>query len=525
MKWSFSRFFLLLLFPAVLSAQNMAPKIQNLSASVDWMAQSLSIQYDVSDAENDPLEVTVFFSNDGGKTYSLSSQVPVSGAVGYPVIAGAGRMIQCDLSQVSSTGMAFRVRLIVDDRQPFDLQALVNEVDSTRLRSDLEFVEGIRHRTTGLDHLNAVRDSMERLFAAQNLYTELQAFAYGNYTGRNVLGTFVGSAAPDSVIIVDAHYDSFSNAPGADDNGSGTVGVWEIARLLSRYPAKKSLRYIGFDLEEAGLVGSVRYVSSGIPATEKIQGVFNFEMIGYYSEEPNSQELPAGFNLLFPVATATVAANQYRGDFITNVGNYEFPEISTLFQNSATTYVPDLKVISVSEPVGVPIPDLRRSDHTPFWTAHIPALMLTDGANFRNECYHTSSDTLDNKLSFTFMANVVKATLAATAQMAGIQHGDWATVDFDGTSSSQDLLQFCSISVGAMPGAGRIPGLFANDCSSTPLQVELFNTKGQLLHRETISTISKQEWVQLGGSELAPGIYFINIRATAGSHTFKVALF
>lgn len=513
------------LFSTLLSAQNSPPVIQNLSTSVNWMAKSMTIQYDVADLENDPLEVSVFFSNDAGKSYNLTGQVPVSGAIGYPVAPGTGHTIQCDLSQLSSAGASFRVRVVVDDRQAFDLQALVNQVDSNRLRADLEFIEGVRHRTAGVNHLNTVRDSMTNLFAAQNLHTEQQEFAYGNYTARNVLGTATGTSAADTVIIVDAHYDTVSNAPGADDNGSGTVGVWEIARLLSQYPTRKSLRYIGFDLEEAGLVGSIRYVSSGIPVSETIQGVFNFEMIGYYSEEPNSQELPVGFNILFPVASAAVAANQYRGDFITNVGNDQFPQITALFESSAANYVPGLKVITVSEPIGFPVQDLRRSDHTPFWAANIPALMITDGANFRNECYHTANDTLDNKLNFTFMSNVVKATLAAAAQMAGIQHGDWATVDFEGTVPSQDLLKYCDISAGAVPGTRRRPGLFFGDCDLKNIRIELFDINGHRLKSTEASTVSKQEWYPLGALELTPGIYFINIQASEGSHTFKVALF
>lgn len=525
MKSPLFQIFCLLAFPSLLAAQNIPPTIQNLSASVNWTSKSLTIQYDVADQENDPLEVSIFFSNNGGKTYNLTGQVPATGALGFPVMAGAGRMIQCDLSQLSSMGASFRARLVVDDRQAFDLQALVNEVDSNRLRSDLEFVEGIRHRTAGLNHLNAVRDSIEKVFAAQNLYTEIQAFAYGNYTGRNVTGTAPGTLTADTVIIVDAHYDSVSNAPGADDNGSGTVGVWEIARLLSRYPTKKTMRYIGFDLEEAGLTGSTRYVSSGIPATEKIQGVFNFEMIGYYSEEPNTQTLPAGFDIFFPAATAAVAANNYRGDFITNVGSDEFPAITALFASSAAAYVPDLRVITVSEPLAFPVPDLRRSDHTPFWVAHIPALMLTDGANFRNQCYHTAGDTLDEKLNFTFMSNVVKATLAAAAQMAGIQHGDWATVDFAGTVPNQNLLTHCAVSAGAAPGAIRKPGLYFGDCSVTSLNIELFDANGQVLHREFVSNITKKEWHALNTPELPAGIYFLKAQSAMGSHTFKVALF
>ena len=518
-------FTLLFLSSNMLHAQNGAPAIHNFSASVDWTAQTLTLTYDVIDPENDPLEVQVEFSNDGGKTFGITNQVAISGDVGFPVLPGSGRSISCDLTGLSGSSGMFQARLIALDRQPFDLQEVVDEVDSTRLRADLEFVEGIRHATAGLAHLHEVRDSIENLFRALQLHTELQAFMSGNYTASNVLGSVPGIEHADSVVIVDAHYDSVSNAPGADDNGSGTVGVWEVARLLSRYPAKKTVRYIGFDQEEAGLVGSIRYVSNGIPANETIAGVLNFEMIGYYSEEPNSQTLPTGFNIFFPDVAAALTADQYRGNFITNVGQAALPQVADLFAASAANYVPDLKVLTVLEPVGFTLFDLRRSDHAPFWVSQIPAVMITDGANFRNECYHTPGDTLNEKLNFTFMANVVKATLAAAAQLAEIQHGHWATANFDGTVRATALQRLCTVSAGAYPNGSRKPGLFFGECPVDNLRVNVFNANGRQVHTERIDAQPRQEWYPLNTPDLPAGIYFLHMQAAEGSHTLKVALF
>lgn len=506
-------------------AQNGTPKIESLSVSVDWQTNTLSLQYDVSDPENDLLDVSVAFSFDGGKTYGLANIVPASGDVGYPVLPGSGRVVTCDVSALAGLASSFTVRLVVDDRQPFDLQALVNEVDSNRLRDDLTFVEGIRHRTTGITHLGVVRDSMELFLEKLGLHTEQQTFPYGNYTGRNVLGNQPGTTAADAVVIIDAHYDTVSNAPGADDNGSGVVGVLEAARLLSRYPAKKSLRYIGFDLEEAGLIGSIRYVASGIPAGETIAGVFNFEMIGYYTDEPNTQQLPTGFSLIFPAAAAAVAADQYRGNFITNVGNAQNPGIAAQFESSAAQYVPDLRVLTVVEPIGFTVPDLRRSDHTPFWTAGIPALMLTDGANFRNPCYHTPADTLDEKLNFTFMANVVKATIAAAAQMVEIQHGDWATATFSGTVRTNEAEQRCTVSAAAYPKGGHRLALFFGECPLANARVEVYDAKGILRHSETIPALVSHSQYVLNTSEMPAGMYFVRLNTPTGSRTLKVPVY
>jgi Zn-dependent M28 family amino/carboxypeptidase len=69
-----------------------------------------------------------------------------------------------------------------------------------------------------------------------------------------------------------------------------------------------------------------------------------------------------------------------------------------------------------------PIPlmtDIFRSDHAPFWAAGVPAVMITDTANFRNPHYHRPSDTPDT-LDYDFMGNVARTLVATMAQHAGL---------------------------------------------------------------------------------------------------------
>ncbi len=505
-----------------LFAQNQAPVITNFNASANWATNTLTLTFDVADAENDPLDIALAFSDNGGKTYNLTNLVPApSGDVGFPVTPGIGRSITCDISALAPLQNAFTVRLVADDKQPFDLQQLVNEVDSFRLRADLEFVQGIRHRGTGLAHLNEVRDSLRNHFAQLGLFMEEHTFTYSGATGRNILGTMPGTGSAEKVVIVDAHYDSVNNSPGADDNGSGTVGVMGIARLLSRYPAKKTLRFIGFDMEEDGLIGSTRYVSNGIPAGEQIEGVFNFEMIGYYSEQPNSQEIPVGFDFLFPDATSQIVANQYRGDFITNVANANSSALGLLFSTSAQQYVPDLKVITLNVfGNGSIAPDLLRSDHAPFWLNGKPALMLTDGADFRNECYHTPADTLDEKLNFTFMSRVVQATLAAAAQLAEIQHGDWATATFQNSVNTWGTPD-CSFGVWHSSSPSDVLNFSVSNCIFTEVYVEIIDEKGSLLHNESVVFGDGEHAGSMVLPQMSSGIYFAKITWPGGMRTQK----
>jgi Peptidase family M28 len=503
-------------FGLTLLAQNQPPVIVSIALTTDVANNSASVQYSVTDEENDPLEISLQWSVDAGKTFTPLTGANVTGDVGFPVSVG-NKSIACtglDFSQPAK----YVFRVIADDRQPFDIESLVQEVDSNRLRQDLQFIEGIRHRTTGLAHLNATRDSLQHLFEALGLSFRSHTFSFATTIGQNLVGSMPGTTSPQQVVIVDAHYDTVSNAPGADDNGSGTVGMMEVARLLSRYPSKKTQRYIGFDLEEAGLVGSSRYVANTIPPSEQVEGVFNFEMIGYWSNEPNTQEFPNGFGLLFPLAEQAIAANQYRGDFITNVGNTASQSLALLFSNSAQQFVPDLKVITLDVPgTGTIAPDLRRSDHAPFWDSGRKALMLTDGADFRNECYHTPGDTLQEKLNFTFMSNVVKATLAAMAQLVEIQHGDWAAVAFEKTSNVATATPcgFTLVQNGAYLRADR--------CLSEDVQLELYDLKGSLLSRRSMQ-VSDDGLIPLAFDSIAAGVYVLTVRHASGTFAQKIVI-
>jgi hypothetical protein len=509
--------------PVALIAQNQPPVISNLSVNPDWDNLSLDISYEVTDNENDPLEISLQFSDNGGKTYAITNQVVATGDIGFPVQPGT-RNITCDLAGIFNINAPFTVRVIADDRKSFDIQWLVDQVDSNRIRANLAFVEGIRHRTTGNAHLNATRDSIKNLFLEAGLFYEEQDVPLGNYTGKNLIGTLPGTFSAQKIIINDAHYDTVNNAPGADDNGSGTVGVMEAVQLLSRYPFKKSLRFIGFDLEESGLVGSIRYVNQGIGANEQIEGVFNHEMIGYWSDEPNTQTLPQGFSLLFPAAAAEVAANSNRGDFITNVGNTNSQPLALLFSNAAQEYVPDLKVITLDVPGnGQLAPDLRRSDHTPFWEAGIQALMLTDGANFRNECYHTPGDTLSEKLNFTFLSNVVKATIASMAELAEIQHGDWATAHFQNSVSISETRRHPVLSVNQHPDDPDWL-IITGSCSFQAVMLELYDMKGSLVMQDSVVCPGADSSDQIRIPSLPTGMYVMKLRYPGGMDTQKIIL-
>ena len=95
-------------------------------------------------------------------------------------------------------------------------------------------------------------------------------------------------------VVVGAHYDHLGRSNdhaldpwqfpmmhlGADDNGSGTVGVLELARRLAIHPARRSIIFANFSAEEMGLVGSKVFVENSPVRREAIIAMLNLDMIG-----------------------------------------------------------------------------------------------------------------------------------------------------------------------------------------------------------------------------------------------------
>ena len=106
--------------------------------------------------------------------------------------------------------------------------------------------------------------------------------------GEKKVATQLGTTHPDSIFIICGHYDSTSevpetDAPGADDNASGTATVLTVADLLSPYSFEYTIKYICFSGEEQLLIGSSAYAQDAATAGMKIVGVLNFDMTGYWS--------------------------------------------------------------------------------------------------------------------------------------------------------------------------------------------------------------------------------------------------
>jgi len=413
------------------------------------------------------------------------------------------------------------LRLMVQNDRPVSVEDIVADLDSNLMWQNLLFIEGVRNQQTNPQHKTEVNQWLKSHLNTPKLFARNQAFNTGGTGLENVIGRRQGFSSDSLIYVLDAHYDTVADSPGADDNGSGTAALVEITRVLNRYSFKNTLYACAFDGEEYGLLGSNAFLKSGTQAGDRIQSALNFEMIGYYSDEPNSQEIPNGFEVLFPAQTTQIIQNQKRGDFITNVSNTNSQVISSLFAEQALNYS-TAPVITLPVPgKGEITPDLRRSDHASFWDKNIPALMITDGANFRNKNYHTPHDT-SGSLSINFMTNIARVSLAVMAtQLEPINADDIYLLVENIISNKKTIEDFIELEVYPQPAGAEIKLKF-NSIINKPLNIRLFDAQGKIVYQRDGMKISQGDVINIPTQHIPAGIYILKINDDTHEMSRKV---
>jgi hypothetical protein len=188
-------------------------------------------------------------------------------------------------------------------------------------------------------------------------------------TGYNVIGLLRGQS--DTVAIVGAHYDHLGYGRfgsrylgserkihyGADDNGSGTAALMELARYFGARPEemRHSVLFIAFSGEESGTLGSGHYVRNWTVDRGNTKMMINMDMIGRLAEQEKGLAI---------------------------MGTGTCPEFKTYFDQSD---LGTLKAVFKESGAGP-------SDHAVFYHDSIPCLMFFTGAH---EDYHTPNDVIE----------------------------------------------------------------------------------------------------------------------------------
>jgi Zn-dependent M28 family amino/carboxypeptidase len=270
-----------------------------------------------------------------------------------------------------------------------------------RLFADLQQFAVPRHARWDPLGLMAVRQALRERLAELGPLEE-HRFCTSGEEGVNLILRLPGRNPNLPPLLVGAHYDGPLHSPGADDNASGVAALLELARRWAATPPRRPIWLVAFDQEEWGMVGSAALAAQLKQAGQPLKLMVSLEMLAYTSAE-QSYPLPA---------MQAVYGDQ--GDFIALVANAGAGLLLPGLAGAMGRHVPT-KVLPVPNG-GRAIPDVRLSDHSPFWDAGYNALMVTDTSFMRNPHYHQMSDTVET-LDLGFFSAVVEGLDVAFHKM------------------------------------------------------------------------------------------------------------
>jgi hypothetical protein len=270
---------------------------------------------------------------------------------------------------------------------------LLNQINGNFITDRVQHLEDYGTRNAYAPESILAQQWIEEKFLEWGLEVEVMDFTMpGGPASDNVIATHTGTKYPDEYVVVGGHYDSISfsgDAPGADDNASGTSGVMEIARILSQYEFDRTIIFCAFSGEEYGLYGSAAYASRSAQQGMDILGYFNMDMIGYLA--PGSLGMKT--SLIYPQSAKELA------DFYTYV---------------TSIYLPSFLV----EPATLLGGD---SDHTSFNNNGYMGIFPFEDVNNYSPYIHTANDLVGPSYNNELLAvTFTKAAMASIVTMANM---------------------------------------------------------------------------------------------------------
>jgi photosystem II stability/assembly factor-like uncharacterized protein len=310
---------------------------------------------------------------------------------------------------------------------------------------------------------------------------------------RNIIATKTGTVDPGKQVIICAHMDDISqqpqiSAPGADDNGSGTIAVIEAARIFKNYNFKKTIKFCLWTGEEQGMLGSAAYAAAAASRGDTIAGVYNFDMIAYDGNSDDSIEIHCG----------TMPSSQVLGAIFRDViSEYDIGLLPQILTWNA----------------------LGRSDQASFWDYDYPAILgIEDYSHDFNPYYHTISDNM-GILANAFYTKFVKAAVGASATLAVLDTNS-ISID-DGINIPTGFLLEQNY---PNPFNAATTILF-----SIPFPTKVNLSVYDLLGRKVVTLISGpcvagSHSVTWNASDCASGIYVYNLRAGGNNFSKRLTL-
>lgn len=347
--------------------------------------------------------------------------------------------------------------------QPPQILQLINKVNKDslalyvrQLSGDTSCVIGGQSYTIVSRHKNQPGNDK----AAQFIYEKFQSWGYQvqyetfSSTGKNVIATKQGMFDSQKYFVLCAHYDdmpSGTTAPGADDNASGTATVLELARVFAQYNFNYTIKFICFDEEEQGLVGSNYYATQARNRNDSIIGVINLDMTAYDANNDGFVDVHSN-----SVANTSQIANEW---------------INNIYQYSI-----ELTPRTVaSQPY---------SDHYSFQQKNYGAILVIEYDLEFNPRYHTVNDRFQY-LNMDFAHKIAKVTAATAAEYIQVASSNSTSIF---TDAGWNL-----ISIPLIPVDGRKSTLFPQATSLA------YSYEGGYVTKDTLE-IGKGYWLKFENS-------------------------
>src|SRR5690349_12757759 len=247
----------------------------------------------------------------------------------------------------------------------------------------------------------------------------------------NIVATLKGSQpeATDRIYVVSGHYDSMCNsptdakcdAPGANDDASGTAAVLEMARVMAKYEFDATIVFMTVPGEEQGLLGATHFAEQAKQKNWNVDAMFTNDIVGntlggngvrdrghvrVFSEGVPSNETPAEATTRRSVGGENDSASRQLARFIKETGD---------------AFVPQFKVTMIyrRDRYG------RGGDHIPFLERGYPAVRFTEvNEEFRHQHQNVRVENgvqfgdLPEFVDFAYVANVARVNAASLAALA-----------------------------------------------------------------------------------------------------------
>lgn len=222
---------------------------------------------------------------------------------------------------------------------------------------------------------------------------------------ENVLGYIEGTDLKDQLIVVSAHYDHLGKRGdvvynGADDDGSGTVSLLEMAQALAQAKAdgkgpRRSVLFLAFSGEEKGLLGSSSYTDDPVFPLENTVADLNIDMIGRVDDAHLNDS-----NYVYIIGSDMLSTELHR-----------------INEAAAKNYT-DLSLDYTYNSTDDPNRYYYRSDHYNFAKHNIPVIFYFNGSHAD---YHQPTDDVD-KIAFDLMAKRARLVFCTLWIVANQDH-------------------------------------------------------------------------------------------------------